>query len=47
LGLGYALGVGAKKNKVLAKEWFGKACDNKNQKGCEYYSKLNRGEELQ
>lgn len=34
------------KNKVLAKEWFGKACVNRSQKGCEYYSKLNRGEEL-
>ncbi|MDF3111835.1 sel1 repeat family protein, partial [Haemophilus influenzae] len=35
---------GVQVNKSLAKEWFGKACDNGEQVGCEYYGKLNRGE---
>ena len=34
---------GVQVNKSLAKEWFGKACDNGDQNGCEYYGKLNRG----
>ena len=45
LGFLYLLGErGVQVNKSLAKEWFGKACDNGNQNGCEYYGKLNRGE---
>ncbi|AJO90478.1 sel1 repeat family protein [Haemophilus influenzae] len=45
LGFSYLLGQsGVQVNKSLAKEWFGKACDNGNQNGCEYYGKLNRGE---
>ena len=45
LGFSYLLGQsGVQVNKSLAKEWFGKACDNGEQVGCEYYSKLNRGE---
>ena len=45
LGFSYLLGErGVQVNKSLAKEWFGKACDNGEQVGCEYYSKLNRGE---
>ena len=44
LGFSYILGRGVRVNKSLAKEWFGKACDNGNQDGCEYYSRLNRGE---
>ncbi|WP_112111440.1 tetratricopeptide repeat protein [Haemophilus influenzae] len=45
LGFSYLLGErGVQVNKSLAKEWFGKACDNGNQNGCEYYGKLNRGE---
>ncbi|HHF4737583.1 TPA: tetratricopeptide repeat protein [Haemophilus influenzae] len=44
LGFSYLLGErGVQVNKSLAKEWFGKACDNGNQDGCEYYGKLNRG----
>ncbi|WP_061827762.1 tetratricopeptide repeat protein, partial [Haemophilus influenzae] len=38
LGFSYLLGQsGVQVNKSLAKEWFGKACDNGNQNGCEYY----------
>ncbi|MCK8804258.1 sel1 repeat family protein [Haemophilus influenzae] len=45
LGFSYLLGQsGVQVNKSLAKEWFGKACDNGDQNGCEYYGKLNRGE---
>ena len=45
LGFSYLLGQsGVQVNKSLAKEWFGKACDNGYQEGCEYYGKLNRGE---
>ncbi|CBY81047.1 hypothetical protein AO053_09715 [Haemophilus influenzae biotype aegyptius] len=44
LGALYLLGQGVQVNKSLAKEWFGKACDNGEQRGCEYYGKLNRGE---
>ena len=45
LGFSYLLGQsGVQVNKSLAKEWFGKACDNGEQRGCEYYGKLNRGE---
>ncbi|HHF5474779.1 TPA: tetratricopeptide repeat protein [Haemophilus influenzae] len=45
LGFLYFLGKrGVQVNKSLAKEWFGKACDNGYQEGCEYYGKLNRGE---
>ena len=45
LGFLYFLGKrGVQVNKSLAKEWFGKACDNGDQDGCEYYGKLNRGE---
>ncbi|HHV7010317.1 TPA: tetratricopeptide repeat protein, partial [Haemophilus influenzae] len=44
LGFSYLSGEGVQVNKSLAKEWFGKACDNGEQRGCEYYGKLNRGE---
>ena len=45
LGFLYLLGErGVQVNKSLAKEWFGKACDNGDQGGCKYYGKLNRGE---
>ena len=44
LGVAYLLGLSVQKDRTLAKEWLGKACDNGNQDGCEYYSKLNRGE---
>lgn len=35
------MGYGVRQNKEIAKEWFGKCCDNGNQTGCEEYSKLN------
>ncbi|HHF5441502.1 TPA: tetratricopeptide repeat protein [Haemophilus influenzae] len=44
LGLVYLIGQSIQKDRTLAKEWFGKACDNGEQRGCEYYGKLNRGE---
>ena len=44
LGLKYAKGQGVRQDKGQAKEWFGKACDNGYQDGCENYGKLNRGE---
>ena len=40
LGFSYILGKGVQLNKSLAKEWFGKACDNGEQKGCEVYGEL-------
>ena len=40
LGAAYILGKGVQVNKSLAKEWLGKACDNGEQEGCEYYGKL-------
>ena len=43
LGLSYILGKGVQVNKALAKEWFGKACDNGVQQGCEMYKELNQG----
>ncbi|MDN3211180.1 hypothetical protein QCB48_03765 [Haemophilus sp. SZY H51] len=44
LGLAYIFEKGVQFNKSLAKEWFSKACDNGEQTGCEYFSKLNSGE---
>ena len=44
LGLSYLVGRGIQKDRTLAKEWLGKACDNGDQQGCEFYGKLNRGE---
>ena len=41
LGAAYILGKGVQVNKSLAKEWFGEACNNGEQKGCEFYGKLN------
>ena len=41
LGLMYKNGEGVRQDRVKAKELFGKACDNRLQEGCEYYSKLN------
>ena len=43
LGVMYFNGDGVRQDDEQAKEWFGKACDNGYQKGCQYYSKLNRG----
>ena len=43
LGVRYFNGDGVRQDDEQAKEWFGKACDNGYQKGCQLYSKLNRG----
>ena len=42
LGLMYAKGEGVRQNYKIAKEWFGKACDNGLQLGCDAYRKLNQ-----
>ena len=41
LGVMYAKGEGIKQDKKVAKEWFRKACDNKVQKSCRIYKRLN------
>ena len=33
----YGAGQGGRQDAVIAKEWFGKACDNGLQLGCEAY----------
>lgn len=40
LGLMYRDGLGTRQNKQTAKEWFGKACDNGSQEGCNLYRQL-------
>ena len=37
LGWMYVTGQGGRQDVVIAKEWFGKACDNGLQLGCEAY----------
>ena len=34
--------IGVRQNYVVAKEWFGKACDNGYQNGCDAYKELNQ-----
>ena len=41
IGALYFDGKGLRQNKATAKEWFGKACDNGSQIGCDEYRKLN------
>ena len=41
LGSMYLNGQGVRQDKALAKEYFGQACDNKYQKGCDMYKQLN------
>ncbi len=41
LGGMYHLGQSVRQDFVQAKEWFGKACDNGNQNGCDFYRKIN------
>ncbi|MEZ7766362.1 hypothetical protein O3795_02740 [Haemophilus parahaemolyticus] len=43
LGYSYAGGLGVKQNLAIAKKWFGMACDNKIQEGCDTYRELNQG----
>lgn len=40
LGQMYRDGLGTRQNKQTAKEWFGKACDNGSQEGCNLYRQL-------
>lgn len=42
LGEFYREGYAVRRNREKAKEWFGKACDNGNQSGCDEYRKLNK-----
>lgn len=42
LGVMYANGQGVRQNLATAKEWYGRACDNGNQDGCDAYARLNR-----
>jgi TPR repeat protein len=41
LGVMYELGQGVRQNKALAKEYYGKACDNGLEESCDAYSRLN------
>jgi TPR repeat protein len=41
LGVIYAQGKGVRQNEKLEKQWFGKACDNGLQDGCDNYRILN------
>lgn len=43
LGAFYENGIGdVRQNKSIAKEWYGKSCDNGNQNGCDDYRRLNQ-----
>ena len=42
LGSMYVLGEVVEKDYSLAREYFGKACDNKKQKGCEMYKEMSK-----
>lgn len=42
LGVMYDNGKGVRQNTHTAKEWFGKACDNGFQMGCDKYKLLNQ-----
>ena len=45
LGVYYEHGYGGvERNLAIAKEWYGKACDNGFQAGCDEYRRLNTGE---
>jgi len=37
----YKNGLGVRQDLGIAKEWYGKACDNGEQEGCDEYRKLN------
>lgn len=41
LAIMYENGYGVRQNIEEAKEWYGKACDNGNQNGCDKYRELN------
>ena len=37
----YEEGLGVRQDMRIAKEWYGKACDNRSGLGCYYYKDLN------
>ena len=41
LGIMYEEGLGVRQDFFEAKEWYGKACDNGDQRGCDEYKRLN------
>lgn len=41
LGVLYGEGLGVRQDASTAKNWFGTACDNGNQDGCDAYRELN------
>lgn len=41
IGEMYELGQGVRRNKIIAKDWYGKSCDNGYQEGCNQYRRLN------
>lgn len=43
LGAMYYKGRGVRQDLVLAQEWFGKACQNGDQDGCDIYQRLKAG----
>lgn len=43
LGWMYDNGQGVRQDLALAQEWFGKACQNGNQNGCDNYQRLKAG----
>ena len=42
LGYMYRYGIGVKKDYSKAKKYYGLACDNRDQDGCDAYSELNQ-----
>jgi len=43
LGMMYETGRGVHQDLALAQEWFGKACQNGDQDGCDNYQRLKAG----
>ena len=43
LGIMYYSGRGVRQDRALAQEWFGKACQNGDQDGCNNYQRLKAG----
>lgn len=41
LGIAYENGTGVTRNDAIAKEWYGKSCDNGNLDGCQDYKRMN------
>jgi len=43
LGEAYEHGHGVRQDRALAQEWYGKACQNGDQDGCDHYQRLKAG----